>query len=669
MAWRLKFEMSEIGDREWKQARRAAFAQDVLAAFTRQPTDLLPFEEVRQKLQLHNVRYLGLRDIPLDQIVGSVGRYRDFTRAFFPRQGGIQERWQRIDRLTTTGGGLPPVELYKVGQVYFVRDGNHRVSVARQHDTPSIQAYVWEYDTRVSLEPDTDVDSLLCKAAHAAFLEHTNVDRLCPDTYIELTQADGYQDLLYEIEAFQQNISGIDEREVAFDEAVTLWCEMQYAPIVQIIRQRNILQEFPGRTEADVYLWLRRNQEELEVRYGHQVLMEEAAADLAERFGEKPTPARKIKKAVGRLAEGVGELGGRLVESIISGEKVREDDTTAVALLASIRRAAATTPPYRFQGTTRDEWEVWRSEFREQLWDLLGVGDRPWQPYGPDDLRAEVEERIRIGDDDGLWRELVWLYTEEGLRVPAYLFLPAEADGPRPAIVVFPGHGAIAQTAGLDRFRSSYQRANALELARAGFVTLTMELRGFGMLSALGHLQIDAAARLVGRTWYGLLVQDGMRSLDYLLTRPEVDPTRIGATGIGAGGALTMYTAALDDRLKVALVSSYLGEYVVTSLDEEHCPCNDIPGILRYAEMGDVAALIGPRPVMFVNGRRDPSTTNAARGSFAIVQQVYRLLGVPQRAKLIEPEEMGHYFDNQLAIGWFRRWFAGNQVLRKGPGL
>ncbi|MEE8390078.1 MAG: acetylxylan esterase [Anaerolineae bacterium] len=648
--------------REWEQARRSAFVQDVIAAFTRRPADLLPFEEVRQKLHLSNVRYLGLQDVPLDHIAGSVGRYQDFTRAFFPRQDGIRDRWQRIVQLTTTGGGLPPVELYKVGRVYFVRDGNHRVSVARQHDAPSIEAYVWEYETRVPLEPDTDVDDLLCKAAHATFLEHTNIDRLCPDVHIELTQPDGYEDLLYEIETFQQALSQIDERKVPFDEAVALWCEMQYEPIVEIIRQRDILREFPGRTEADLYLWLRRSQEELEVRYGHQVLMEEAADDLARRFGEKSSPTRQIKKAVGRVAEGVGELGGRLVESI-TGDQGEADDTMTTALLASVRRVTATMPPYRFRGTTREEWKVWHAEFREQLWDLLGVGDRPWQPHGPDELKAEIEERTQVDD---LWRELVWLNTEQDLRVPIHLFLPAKADGPRPAIVVFPGHGNIAQTAGLEE---SYQRANALELARAGFVTLTMELRGFGRLGALGHLQIDAAARLVGRTWYGLLVQDGMRALDYLLTRPEVDPARIGATGIGAGGALTMYTAALDERVRVALVNSYLGKYVVTSLDEEHCPCNDIPGILRYAEMGDVAALIAPRPVMFVNGRRDPSTTNAARESFAIVQQMYRLLGAVRRAKLIEPEEMGHYFDNQLAIGWFRRWLARNQVFSEKPGF
>ena len=637
---------------EWKHARRAAFAQDVLSAFTQRPADLLLFEDVRQKLRLHGVRYLGLQDVPLDHVVGSVGRYRDFTRAFFPRQDELQERWQRIDRLVTTGGGLHPVELYKVGQVYFVHDGNHRVSVARQHGAPTIEAYVWEYETRVPLEPDTDVDDLLSKAAHAEFLEHTNLDRLCPNLCVELTQPDGYEDLLVEIEAFQQGLALVDERQVPLDEAVVLWCEMHYAPIVQIIRQRGILQEFPGRTEADLYLWLRRNQEVLEVRYGKDVLMEEAVDDLARRFAERPSPARQIRQAVERLAEGVGELGGRLAESIAPGTQGQTGETAAAELLAPIRRVATATPPYRFRGTTRAEWEVWRTELCERLWDLLGVGDRPWPPYGPAELRAEVEERTRVG---GLWRELVWLNTEETLRVPAYLFLPVEADGRRPAIVVFPGHGTIAQTAGLQR---SYQRANALELARAGFVTLTMELRGFGRLGALGHLQIDAAARLVGRTWYGLLVQDGMRALDYLLTRPEVDPARVGATGIGAGGALTMYMAALDDRVQVALVNSYLGKYVVTSLDEEHCPCNDIPGILHYAEMGDVAALIAPRPVMFVNGRRDPSTTNAARGSFAIARQVYRLLGATQRAKLIEPEEMGHYFDNQLAVGWFRRWFA-----------
>jgi dienelactone hydrolase len=640
---------------KWNQARRTAFVQDILAALTDRPADLLPFEEVRRRLQLRQAHYLGLRDVPLDQIVGSIGRYRDFSRAFFPRREQLKERWQRIEQLATLGGGFPPVELYKVGQVYFVRDGNHRVSVARQLRAPAIQAYVWEYETRVPLDPDTDASDLLNKAARTAFFERTNLDHICPDTEIQLSEPDGYEELLYEIQVFQQNLSRIDGRRIPFSEAVELWCEMQYTAIVEIIRRRDILHDFPDRTEADLYLWLRRNQEELEARYGSQVPMEEAADDLAERFAHKPSRLSQFKKVAERLAESMGEWSGRLAENIALTERPVKDQAQAAALLAAVRRQVTAVPPFRFQGTTMTEWHNWRDRFRRQLWDLLGVGEHPRQPFAPEQLEAEITERV---DLDGLQREMVWLNAEGDLRLPAYLFLP-QSQGPSPAIVVFPGHGTIAQTAGL---KKSYQRANALRLARAGFVTLTMELRGFGKLGALGHLQIDAAARLVGRTWYGLLVQDAMRAIDYLLTRPEVDAKRIGATGIGAGGALTLYTTALDDRIQAALVNSYLGKYITTCLDQDHCPCNDIPGMLRTAEMGDVAALLAPRPAMFVNGRRDPASSHVARESLAIARGVYSFLGLSRRVKLIEPEELGHQFDNQLAANWFRRWLAQRRI-------
>jgi hypothetical protein len=289
----------------WDQARRSAFVQDVLAAFIQRPADLLPFEEVRYKLNLRNVFEQGLQDVPLDHIVGSVGRYQDFTRAFFPRQDSLKDRWQRIDRLVAKGGGLPPIELYKVGAVYFVRDGNHRVSVARKHHFPTIQAYVWEYQTDIALEPNTDIDVLLCQNAHTSFLERTHIDRLCPDLDIRLTQPDAYADLLNEIQAYQGILSQIDEEDMPFDQAVVLWCDMRYTPIVDIIRQRDILQDFPGRTETDLYLWLCQNQKELATHYGDQVLMEEAADDLAIRFGETRLPIRQVKQAVKRMTGAV----------------------------------------------------------------------------------------------------------------------------------------------------------------------------------------------------------------------------------------------------------------------------------------------------------------------------------------------------------------------------
>jgi hypothetical protein len=291
--------------REWKQARRAAFVQDALAIFAQRPLHLLSFDEVSHKLQLSNVHYLDLQTVALEQIVGSVNRYHDFTRAFYPRRDHLQDRWQRIESLVTTGRDLPPVELYKVGQAFFVRDGNHRVSVAHQRGTSTIKAYVWEYETEVPLEPDCDVDALLCATAHAAFLERTNIDRVCPDLHIELTQPDAYQDLLDEIVRFQQIFSTIDRRQVPFDEAVGLWSEIRYAPIIEIIRERHVLQDFPGRTETDLYLWLCRNREELEACHEEHVMMAEAADDLSTRFSEKPFPARRIRITARTLAENV----------------------------------------------------------------------------------------------------------------------------------------------------------------------------------------------------------------------------------------------------------------------------------------------------------------------------------------------------------------------------
>lgn len=286
--------------REWRQARRSAFVQDVLSAFTQRPVDLLSFEDVHEKLHLRNLHYLDLQLVRLDQIVGSVGRYTDFTRAFFPRQDHLQARWQRIEGLVATGRELPPIELYKVGQAYFVRDGNHRVSVARQHGVSTLKACVWEYETDVPLAPDSDIDDLLCRSAHSAFAEATHIDHLCPAAQIRLTQPDGYEDLLREIRAYQQILSRIDRREIPSDEALLLWYEIRYTPIVEIIRQCDILQHFPGRTETDLYLWLCRNLRELEASYGHTVLGEEAAQDLSRRFGKGPFSLGAVRRAATR---------------------------------------------------------------------------------------------------------------------------------------------------------------------------------------------------------------------------------------------------------------------------------------------------------------------------------------------------------------------------------
>jgi hypothetical protein len=192
---------------------------------------------------------------------------------------------------------MPPVELYKAGEAYFVRDGNHRVSVAKQLGRRTIQALVWEFEGCFPLQPDSDVDSQLCQAAHAAFMDCTHLDRLCPGAGIRLTEPDGYEDLLREIEGYQRILSRIDGHEIPWDEATTLWYEMRYVPILEAIRGRRVLEEFPGRTETDLYLWLCRNLGELEGRYGRRVSIADAADDLAQRSGGRLLPVPSLRKA------------------------------------------------------------------------------------------------------------------------------------------------------------------------------------------------------------------------------------------------------------------------------------------------------------------------------------------------------------------------------------
>lgn len=295
--------LASSGSPRWKEARRAAFLQDALATLTQRSDDLLSFEQVSRKLRLEDAHYADIQEVPLDQIAGSVGRYGDFTRAFLPRTDHLQVRWEHIERVMASGREVPPVELYRVGEVFFVRDGNHRVSVARQLHRQTIRAHVWEYHTPVPLRPDSDVDELLCRLARDGFLEQTQVHRLRPTLDIRLTRPGGYEDLLSEIKAYQQILSDVDRRELSLEEAAALWCDLRYEPIVQIMRERRVLSEFPERTEADLYLWLSRNREELEAQAARPVLMGEAAEDLARRHADQIFSTRRLRLWRRRVAD------------------------------------------------------------------------------------------------------------------------------------------------------------------------------------------------------------------------------------------------------------------------------------------------------------------------------------------------------------------------------
>jgi len=286
---------------DFREARRKAFFEKILALLTNRAVDLLPFEEVRRRLRLRSQYYRGLQDIPLDRIVGSVSRYHDFTRTFLPRHDAMRDRWQRVDSLVRQGGGLPPIEVYQVGEVYFVKDGNHRVSVARQAGAPTIEAYVWEFPTPVPLTAEDDLDDLLLKHEYAEFLKHTGLDRLRPEQHIEFTTPGHYQELEEHIAVHRYYLGLEQGREIPYEEAVTSWYDNVYMPMVRVIREQGVLKEFPGRTEADLYVWIMTYRHFLSERYGQPVALEEAAEGYAEHFGQRCF--QRLRRWLGKLID------------------------------------------------------------------------------------------------------------------------------------------------------------------------------------------------------------------------------------------------------------------------------------------------------------------------------------------------------------------------------
>jgi len=254
--------IDEMGSQQaWSKARRRIVVQKVLCAIQECSMDLIPFEEARELLHLNQKICRGLQEIELDKIRGSVGRYHDFTSAFLPRRDNLRQRWQRVRSAKATKG-LPPVELYKVGQAYFVADGNHRVSIARTEGEKTIEAYVCEYISPVELSSEADLDEVLCKAEYAEFMRRT---QLRPEQEIVFTAPGRYVEIECQILSVQQSLEDERGEPVSFEEAAALWYQEIYTPTVQEIRESGVIEHFPGRTAADLFIWMWRREPELQI--------------------------------------------------------------------------------------------------------------------------------------------------------------------------------------------------------------------------------------------------------------------------------------------------------------------------------------------------------------------------------------------------------------------
>jgi nucleotide-binding universal stress UspA family protein len=283
---------------DFREARRKAALESMVGALLGRRTELLPYDIVRKKLRPIESNRQILGDIPLDKIVGSVGRYSDFSRSFLPRKESDRDRWARVRMGVDTMKGLPPIEVYQVGEVFFILDGHHRVSVARETGMKSIEGYITPVHTRVPISADDSPDDLIIKAEYTEFLSQTHVDDLRPGANLLVTAPGQYPKLAEHIAVHQYFMGQKHGDSVTQAEAVADWYDTVYLPMVEIIQNRNLLREFPKRTETDLYLWVMEYRHQLSGGgIGWEVAPEKAATDLTARF----SPKRRMSRVVQRV--------------------------------------------------------------------------------------------------------------------------------------------------------------------------------------------------------------------------------------------------------------------------------------------------------------------------------------------------------------------------------
>lgn len=292
---------------DFRKARSKAEFQRLWALITGKTDKLLPYDEITQRLHATGFSSKGLMEIPVDAIVGSVNRYQDFNHNFLPLHDEDRQRWASVKAMMTSPGsaGLPPIRVYKLGDAYFVLDGNHRVSIAKDMGMDMVEAYVTEIRPKVALSPDDSPEDIILKEEYADFLVETQADRILPEANLQLTFPGFYDTLLEHIKVHRYYMGIEQSREIPWDEAVRDWYEKVYLPVVKVIREQGILHEFPERTETDLYLWILDHQSYIQQEVGWPIRPEKAASDLI---------AERGKKVRGFFSNVWGRTGQRLTE-------------------------------------------------------------------------------------------------------------------------------------------------------------------------------------------------------------------------------------------------------------------------------------------------------------------------------------------------------------------
>ncbi|GHV91558.1 hypothetical protein AGMMS50268_20610 [Spirochaetia bacterium] len=294
------------------KARNKALLSQIHHFINTDQNRLLSFHDVKEILKPRNQVYQGMQTVPIGLIVGSEGRYRDFNKFFLPRANHLRTRWERVDIAALKDIILPPIQLYEIGGVYFVRDGNHRVSVARMQGVELIDAEVTSLSSEIAITPDMTTEQLkeaVIDLEKKIFYEKTDFGKLTGCEDLNFTMPGRYDVIYNHILVHKYYLNQGKSEEIPFSEALVSWYKAVYSPIIRIIQDEWLTLNFPGRSPSDLYVWIVKHWDFLKKKYGVYSLSD-AARDFSIKYGQnKGRFYRILAMMAGRFGRLFGKKG------------------------------------------------------------------------------------------------------------------------------------------------------------------------------------------------------------------------------------------------------------------------------------------------------------------------------------------------------------------------
>ncbi len=255
----------------FNNARMRSFFKSIYQKLKKEDDCLPSLQEIKNLTKAKNERYIGVMEIPVDNIIGSEGRYEDFNRDFFPKKDALESRWSKIDQIMEENKPLPPISVFKIDDYYFVRDGNHRVSVAKARKQAFIDAEITEYDIDVKITKELTIKDRLAIQEHVNFLEATGLSKLGKGFDIKLTRPRSYRLLLNIIQHFAKPLEDILNKKLTLKEVAAEWYYRIFLPFAEGAYLDDLLANFPNRTTGDLYVWIQMNWDDVKDSLGERL--------------------------------------------------------------------------------------------------------------------------------------------------------------------------------------------------------------------------------------------------------------------------------------------------------------------------------------------------------------------------------------------------------------